>query len=62
MPDHAAPEQPAAESPAVPLTTIAREWGRIGFIGFGGPDVGEGIEAMAEQREAQWPELRRLPR
>ncbi len=37
MPDHAAPEQPPAESPAVPLTTIAREWGRIGCIGFGGP-------------------------
>lgn len=26
---------PAAE--AVPLTTIAREWGRLGCIGFGGP-------------------------
>ena len=32
------------------------------FIGFGGPDVAEGIEAMAERREADWPELRRLPR
>ncbi len=31
-----APAQPAAP-PAVPLRTIAREWGRIGCIGFGGP-------------------------
>ena len=31
-----APAQPA-EPPAVPLRTIAREWGRIGCIGFGGP-------------------------
>ncbi len=30
------PAQPA-EPPAVPLRTIAREWGRIGCIGFGGP-------------------------
>ena len=34
-PDGAA-AQPA-EPPAVPLRTIAREWGRIGCIGFGGP-------------------------
>jgi chromate transporter len=31
-----APAQPA-EPPAVSLRTIAREWGRIGCIGFGGP-------------------------
>ncbi len=30
------PAQPAA-TPAVSLRTIAREWGRIGCIGFGGP-------------------------
>jgi chromate transporter len=35
-PGDAAAEQPA-EPPAVPLRTIAREWGRIGCIGFGGP-------------------------
>jgi chromate transporter len=30
--------QPAApQPPQVPLTTILREWGRIGCIGFGGP-------------------------
>jgi len=32
-PDEDAP----AGSPSVPLTTIAREWGRIGCLGFGGP-------------------------
>ena len=37
MPDHAAREQHPTESPAVPLITIAREWGRIGCVGFGGP-------------------------
>jgi chromate transporter len=36
------PDEPTAESspdarPDVRLTTIAREWGRIGCIGFGGP-------------------------
>ena len=35
-PGDAAAGQPA-EPPAVPLRTIAREWGRIGCIGFGGP-------------------------
>ena len=27
----------AAETPLVPFGTIVREWGRIGFTGFGGP-------------------------
>jgi len=34
-------EQPPAPSPSgqhtIPLTTVVREWGRIGVIGFGGP-------------------------
>jgi chromate transporter len=30
---------PPAEAARVPLTTIAREWARIGCIGFGGPPV-----------------------
>jgi len=30
-------DEPAATPPRVPLMTIAREWGRIGCIGFGGP-------------------------
>jgi len=33
----AAAAEPAPEPPQVPLSTIAREWGRIGCIGFGGP-------------------------
>ena len=36
MPDPPRPSRPR-RGPPVPLTTIAREWGRIGFIGFGGP-------------------------
>jgi chromate transporter len=31
------PSPPAHEAARVPLLTIAREWGRIGCIGFGGP-------------------------
>ena len=37
MSEQAAGELPSAEAPPVPLSTIAREWGRIGCIGFGGP-------------------------
>src|ERR1022692_4308392 len=32
-----APDQPEPAPPRVTLATIAREWGRIGCIGFGGP-------------------------
>ena len=32
-----APEDPAAAAPRPSLTTVLREWGRIGCIGFGGP-------------------------
>jgi chromate transporter len=32
-----APDQPEPALPRVALATIAREWGRIGCIGFGGP-------------------------
>jgi chromate transporter len=35
--EQAAGEPTSAGVPPVPLTTIAREWGRIGCIGFGGP-------------------------
>jgi chromate transporter len=31
------PARPSREAARVPLLTIAREWGRIGCIGFGGP-------------------------
>jgi chromate transporter len=35
--EQAASAAPPAGVPPVPLRTIAREWGRIGCIGFGGP-------------------------
>ncbi len=37
MPDELTPEPSPDARPDVRLTTIAREWGRIGCIGFGGP-------------------------
>ncbi len=37
MSEQAAGAPPSAGAPQVPLTTIIREWGRIGCIGFGGP-------------------------
>ncbi len=37
MSEQAAAEPPAMGAPRVPLSTIVREWGRIGCIGFGGP-------------------------
>jgi chromate transporter len=36
-PAHAAPAGPPPVVPPVPLSTVLREWGRIGCIGFGGP-------------------------
>jgi chromate transporter len=38
MPDGASPDEPVpGHRPEVSLATIAREWGRIGCTGFGGP-------------------------
>ncbi len=37
MSEQAAGDSPPAGVPQVPLSTIVREWGRIGCIGFGGP-------------------------
>jgi chromate transporter len=37
MPDERTPEPTPDARPDVPLATIAREWGRIGCVGFGGP-------------------------
>jgi chromate transporter len=38
MPDEPTPDEPTPDArPDVPLRTIAKEWGRIGCIGFGGP-------------------------
>jgi chromate transporter len=37
-PDEPTPEEPTPDArPDVALTTIAKEWGRIGCLGFGGP-------------------------
>src|SRR5580658_5764774 len=36
-PAHAAPAGTPPVVPPVPLSTVLREWGRIGCIGFGGP-------------------------
>jgi chromate transporter len=36
-PGNPSPASSAQTPPPVPLATIAREWGRIGVIGFGGP-------------------------
>ncbi len=37
MSEQAAGGPPSAGAPPVPLSIIAREWGRIGCLGFGGP-------------------------
>lgn len=38
MPDAPVPGEPSPDArPDIGLTTIAREWGRIGCVGFGGP-------------------------
>ena len=37
MSEQAAGGPPSAGAPRVPLSIIAREWGRIGCLGFGGP-------------------------
>jgi chromate transporter len=37
VPDEPTPESSPDARPDIRLTTIAREWGRIGCIGFGGP-------------------------
>jgi chromate transporter len=34
---HGASDIPAAAAPRLPPSTVVREWGRIGLIGFGGP-------------------------
>lgn len=41
-------------TPAVPLTTIAREWGRIGCIGFGGPPAHIALLRALCVRDRKW--------
>ncbi|HSZ37119.1 MAG TPA: chromate efflux transporter [Acidimicrobiales bacterium] len=54
MPDEFSPESSPDARPDVRLTTIAREWGRIGCIGFGGPPTHIAmLRRLAVERE-QW--------
>jgi chromate transporter len=52
-PDEPAPDEPAPDArPDVALATIAREWGRIGCLGFGGPPTHIAmLRALVVQRE-----------
>jgi chromate transporter len=52
--DQAASEAPSAGVPPVPLRTIAREWGRIGCIGFGGPPAHIALLRRLCVDERQW--------
>jgi chromate transporter len=52
VPDEPTPESSPDARPDVRLTTIAREWGRIGCIGFGGPPTHIAmLRRLAVQRE-----------
>ncbi|HEY1445182.1 MAG TPA: chromate efflux transporter [Acidimicrobiales bacterium] len=54
MPDEQTPEPSPDARPDIPLTTIAREWGRIGCLGFGGPPTHIAmLRRLAVERE-QW--------
>ena len=54
MPDELTPEPSPDARPDVRLTTIAREWGRIGITGFGGPPTHIAmLRRLAVERE-QW--------
>ena len=49
-----ASEAPPAGAPRVPLRTIAREWGRIGCIGFGGPPAHIALLRRLCVEDRQW--------
>jgi len=54
VPDELTPEPSPDARPDVRLTTIAREWGRIGITGFGGPPTHIAmLRRLAVERE-QW--------
>jgi chromate transporter len=54
VPDEQTPEPSPDARPDIPLTTIAREWGRIGCLGFGGPPTHIAmLRRLAVERE-QW--------
>ena len=54
MPDHVAPEQRPTGARPVPLTTIVREWGRIGCVGFGGPPAHIALLRKLCVADRQW--------
>ena len=54
MPDHVAREQRPTGSQPVPLTTIVREWGRIGCVGFGGPPAHIALLRKLCVADRQW--------
>ena len=54
MPDHVVREQRPTGSQPVPLTTIAREWGRIGCVGFGGPPAHIALLRKLCVEDRQW--------
>ena len=54
MPDHVAREQRPTGPGPVPLTTIVREWGRIGCVGFGGPPAHIALLRKLCVADRQW--------
>ena len=54
MSEQAAGAAPSPEAPRVPLSTIAREWGRIGCIGFGGPPAHIALLRKLCVEDRQW--------
>ncbi|HEY6472187.1 MAG TPA: chromate efflux transporter [Acidimicrobiales bacterium] len=54
MPDERTPEPSPDARPDVRLSTIAREWGRIGCIGFGGPPTHIAMLRRLVVEREQW--------
>ena len=54
MPDERTPEPTPDARPDVPLSTIAREWGRIGCLGFGGPPTHIAMLRRLVVEREQW--------
>ena len=54
MSEQAASQASSAGAPRVPLRTIAREWGRIGCIGFGGPPAHIALLRRLCVEDRQW--------
>jgi chromate transporter len=54
VPDQVAREQGPTGSRPVPLTTIVREWGRIGCVGFGGPPAHIALLRKLCVADRQW--------